>query len=381
MGDTDDILVLIRSAASHHVAGCGALIQTGHKSGIIVTLRHVWVEATTGGERSVGIEYPLFKFRPPHRSIAQLAPDEDGDLPEELVFLVAEAAPDVGAVGQLTSTKHPEVGPGHAVVGMRTGGSVAPIVITGTITGVIEKRSFDFEMRDSYLLDKCWSGSPVFVEGMLAGIINARDVRGRSSVSYCRLPVVPSTIIRSHFERLPKRSYKVRAKATAETRASEEPEEIHEAPKTGIGKAIVLNRDAIVLSADSLLLLLDEKIASLRSERLNSEEAAREIERFEDMRRALEGFRGAALTFTAGKSGERPAVESAETFAGGVSAWWTKDHQKICNSAFTMSLFLTGVSICSLAGAGGSLSAVIVGTLVGGKPIADAIKAFRGKRS
>ena len=44
-----------------------------------------------------------------------------------------------------------------------------------------------------------------------------------------------------------------------------------------------------------------------------------------------------------------------------------------------MGMFATAVTICSLAGAPGTMGVAIAGAMVGGKPVTDAIKAIAKK--
>jgi hypothetical protein len=49
---------------------------------------------------------------------------------------------------------------------------------------------------------------------------------------------------------------------------------------------------------------------------------------------------------------------------------------QICDKSFDMGLFGVGIAICTLAGAGGVLAVAVPGTLVGGKSVADVVKAY-----
>ena len=146
--------------------------------------------------------------------------------------------------------------------------------------------------------------------------------------------------------------------------------------KTEIGRAVLQNRTHIVLSAESLLLLIDERLASLVADRRNSAEAQDEITRYQELKQRLEAFRGAALAFSAGKVEEKAIVDTTNSLVRGINNWWTKSHAQICQKTFEMGLFLSAVVLCSLTGSGGALTVAVAGALVGGKPVIDAIKTL-----
>ena len=151
-------------------------------------------------------------------------------------------------------------------------------------------------------------------------------------------------------------------------------------PRTVIGKAVVDNEEQIAPAAAALMLLLEQRLATLREMRPNSNDARRErdeeIAHYEALKRQLNVFMMAAQSFIRGKDDEARAVASTRSFADGVLSWWTKRHQQICDRTFEMALFFSAVGVCSLAGAGGALSVSVSGALVGGKPVVEAIKSI-----
>jgi hypothetical protein len=60
--------------------------------------------------------------------------------------------------------------------------------------------------------------------------------------------------------------------------------------------------------------------------------------------------------------------------------WWNKAHEKICQTAFDGAIFTLCVSICSLLGSGGQITTAVVGTLVGGRTVVDALRALSAKK-
>ena len=130
--------------------------------------------------------------------------------------------------------------------------------------------------------------------------------------------------------------------------------------RTKIGRAVLANQVSLALSTNSLLRLIDEKLASLHETAPNSDEARRArseaIKHHEELRQKLVAFRDATFAFLAGKAKERSVVKSAKSF---------RDRIKISNKFLDVGLFLFSVSICAQTGVEPSLAAAISGALVG----------------
>jgi hypothetical protein len=145
-----------------------------------------------------------------------------------------------------------------------------------------------------------------------------------------------------------------------------------------VGRAVVANEQQISVTAAALHVLISERIASLQAERPNSDEAqARRdemIEDYEKLKRNVDALAAAAAAFKKGEKTEVEAVKTTKTFAEGVQNWWAKGHMKIIDKSMDMGLFGCAVGICSMAGAGGKMSAIVSAALVGGKPLAGALK-------
>lgn len=156
-------------------------------------------------------------------------------------------------------------------------------------------------------------------------------------------------------------------------------------PTTAVGKAILQNQTQIVLLAEAALRLIDERLASLATERPNSEDAKKDRDQaiavYRNTRKQLEALHGAVLAFSAGATEEKALVDTTHTFTKGVDDWWTKLHVRICERAFDIGLFLSSVTICSLAGSGGTVAVAVSGALVGGKNVVDALKALASTKS
>ena len=145
---------------------------------------------------------------------------------------------------------------------------------------------------------------------------------------------------------------------------------------TAIGIAVLRNRVEIDLLAASFVVLIDERIESLREGRSNSDEVAALIADYEDLKQRIEAFLDRASQFADKKVAEASVVQATTSLADGISNYWSKYHVEICKSAFDMGLFGVGVGICSLAGASGALAVIIPGVIAGGKPVLEAITAM-----
>jgi hypothetical protein len=152
------------------------------------------------------------------------------------------------------------------------------------------------------------------------------------------------------------------------------------AKRTAIGRALASNREPIILTVQSFLLLLEEHIAA--HDRPNSEEARAELERHLHIKRELEKIRNTAQEIEIVP--EDAAVERTKSFAQYIRDWWNKDHTEICNKVFNAGLFLGCVGVCKLCGAEGDLAIVVSSVITGGKPVADALssaaKLITGKK-
>lgn len=153
--------------------------------------------------------------------------------------------------------------------------------------------------------------------------------------------------------------------------------------RTKIGKAIEENETEIDLAIAGLILQIEDKLAVLRTERPNSDDAiTRRDERISDyerMRAELETIRQMMSRFKTGEVKEANVVQSVNTFADGIKSWWNESHATICTRAFDLGLFASSVGICSMAGAGGKIAVVVSAALVGGKSVTGALKGLSKK--
>jgi len=156
-----------------------------------------------------------------------------------------------------------------------------------------------------------------------------------------------------------------------------------ESARTKIGKAVKTNGSEINLAIAGLLLQIEDKLAGLKNERPNSEEAIASrnarISEYERMHSELENIRQMIALFKNGEVKEAKVVQSVTKFADGVRAWWNMNHAFICTRTFELGLFASSVGICSMAGAGGKVAAIVSAALVGGKSVTGALKGITKK--
>lgn len=150
--------------------------------------------------------------------------------------------------------------------------------------------------------------------------------------------------------------------------------------RTKIGKSIEANHREITLAVASLVLQLEDIIKSLDGERPNSTESIttrdEKIQQYRSMREELERIRAALPAFLKGEEKEAHVVKLFKTFGESVGAWWDKKYDVILSRTFELGLFTAAVGVCSLAGAGGNMAAVVSAVLVGGKPVAQGLKGL-----
>src|SRR6266446_2397611 len=159
--------------------------------------------------------------------------------------------------------------------------------------------------------------------------------------------------------------------------------------RTAIGRSVQANSVTIILSVASLVLLIDDKLASLRDERRNDRDAlAEELAHYESVRRDLEALRDVAIEVKRGKADDKAVIKATTTFSEGIRNWWNKKHEEICAKAYDAAfrtydaaLFVSCVGLCSLLGCEGPITVAVSGALIGGKPVIDALKALPSARS
>jgi hypothetical protein len=117
-----------------------------------------------------------------------------------------------------------------------------------------------------------------------------------------------------------------------------------------VAVSVRTNRTAIVLSVASLMVLIDDKLATLRRERPNSRDAQavrdETIAHYENLKQDLEALRDVA-SHNRGKVKDRTVDKVANKFVQGVRNWWEKDHEQICGKGYDAAIFISCLSVCS----------------------------------
>ncbi len=114
------------------------------------------------------------------------------------------------------------------------------------------------------------------------------------------------------------------------------------------------------------MILLDERLAVLRSSRINSDHQL--IADYEDLKARVERFLAAAEGFAVAKVEEAAVVKSNTSLTEGLKHIWSERHLQMAD----VGLLGVATLICQLAD---PLSVVVAGSIVGGKKVVDAIKA------
>jgi hypothetical protein len=150
--------------------------------------------------------------------------------------------------------------------------------------------------------------------------------------------------------------------------------------RRAVSRSVRANRTAIVLSVISLMVLIDDKLATLRRERPNSKEAQavrdEAIGHYENLKQDLEALRDMAFQLERGKAKVKTVESVANKFVERIQNWWGKGHEKICDKAYDAGIFISCLSVCSLLGCGGATAVAVSGAIAGGKTVVDALKAL-----
>ena len=156
-------------------------------------------------------------------------------------------------------------------------------------------------------------------------------------------------------------------------------------PRTGkattkIGQAIVANDNQIVLAIEALNLQIEDKIAVLKADLPNSEEAKAKkeasISEFEAMSTELERIKVAVQQFKKNEVKEKEVVQTVTTFKETLGKWWHKSHDAILSSTSNSALFIGATGLLHAVSADSGAALAIVGSLIGGETVVKALKAL-----
>lgn len=148
-------------------------------------------------------------------------------------------------------------------------------------------------------------------------------------------------------------------------------------------RAVAGNGAQVVLSIETLSMLVDQRIAVLEAERPNSSE---EITRRDDelaecraLQATLSALRNAVAEYKVQPAAGRMLEETAGAFSRGVQGWWEKRAISICDSTAELTMFLAAVSVCSAVGVAPTIAAIVAGALFGRKSALSVLKNLAKK--
>jgi len=150
--------------------------------------------------------------------------------------------------------------------------------------------------------------------------------------------------------------------------------------KTKIGRAIEANEKSILLAIEALKLQIDDKIAKLADERPNDPDAVKKrdasIAEFEAVRDELDRIKVAVQQFKKNGIKEKEVVETVHAFKESLGKWWQKSQDTIYASASNSAMFVGATGVLHAIGADGGVALAIVGSLIGGKSVAEVLKSL-----
>lgn len=153
--------------------------------------------------------------------------------------------------------------------------------------------------------------------------------------------------------------------------------------RTRVGKALALNGDELKTAATTSLLLIEDRLEVLNSERPNSEEAKaqrhKEIESLTILKDQLAVIRDLPEQVKKGTVSEGQANRSVKSLTDAVREYWNKNSETICSRAVTIALFSSTVLVCKLAGASGDFTIAVSAAMAGGKNVMDGLKGIARK--
>jgi hypothetical protein len=152
--------------------------------------------------------------------------------------------------------------------------------------------------------------------------------------------------------------------------------------RTRIGKAVLANADQLRTAATTSIVLIEERLDTLSHSRPNSEESKQkrddEVHRLTVIRTQLEALRDYPELLKTGQVKETVAVNTVRSFSQGISEYWSKHTDAICEKMLTFGLFSSLVLVGQLTGTVPEFVYGLAGAAVYGKPVVDSLKAMKG---
>jgi hypothetical protein len=149
---------------------------------------------------------------------------------------------------------------------------------------------------------------------------------------------------------------------------------------TRVGRSVAANKKEITLLVASLGQLLDDKIAALREDRRNDPESiaahAKTLSDYEELRERISQLEVAVAAFKATPRKSEEMAKKASAFRLGFDKWIKGGKNPAFSTAYGVGLLLLGTGLCSLMGVPSAEAAAINGVIVGGAPVAKALKGL-----
>lgn len=159
-----------------------------------------------------------------------------------------------------------------------------------------------------------------------------------------------------------------------------EPKPKAAATRKRIGSTIRANADQIIVAAESLRRTIDDKLALLRSQRRNSDEAAEEIAEYEVLCAQVAALQDEIMRFRRDEASETNAIAAAEVFGSAAGRLFGPRSQFIPNAG-TVGLVMSLATVFHLVGVNPNLNAALAAGLLGGKNVVDIARAyFKGRK-
>jgi hypothetical protein len=152
--------------------------------------------------------------------------------------------------------------------------------------------------------------------------------------------------------------------------------------RTRIGKAVLANADQLRTAATTSIILIEERLDVLNHSRPNAEDSKQkkddEIHRLTVIRTQLETLRDYPDLLKTGQVKETVAVNTVQSLSQGVSEYWAKHTDTICDKMLTFGLFTSLVLVGKIVGVTPEIAFGLAGAMAYGKPVVDALKAMKG---
>ena len=149
-----------------------------------------------------------------------------------------------------------------------------------------------------------------------------------------------------------------------------------------IASTVKANKNQIFITTEALAIQIDDKLAKLKTENPNSDEAIAalksEISDYEALKTQVEDLKKAVAKLSQSAASKEQTAKAAMSFGDGVKGWWNKQHVNILEKSAEMGVVLSAVGVCHLLGVSPNMAMAAATALVGGRSVARALKGALG---